>query len=152
MKIILKRIVLKKYISGKEAKEKYSHLMGIEKSRFYEKLNERIFICGRIGTRILIWEQSIIEYLEKTPEEREGFVQEIGLEEHWRIEGHKDLGKWATAIELGTALGISPRIIRDNEKKIKGIVDIYSKMSGKKLRIGKINSLNVCGMMKDIDA
>ena len=60
----------KGYISAEESWEKYGFLLGVERTKFLELINERKFIAGKIRGRTVVYEPSIIAYLKKTPKEK----------------------------------------------------------------------------------
>lgn len=140
------------YILGDKALEIYLRRMGIKKTQFYEKVSQGIFISGKIGNNVVILEQSIIDYLELTPEEKKGFVAEMGLQEYWMTVGWKKLGKRATVVEIAMLLGLSPKTINNHIKKQRGIVEIYPKGSKKRVRLGSIDTMEIGYIIKDATA
>lgn len=140
------------YISGKKAWEKYRvYLGGISLGAFYEMVNNLKFISAKINKRTVILERSIVEYIEKTEEERKNFTCELSLKEHWERLCKTFLGKWANVEEIGKILGICCQTIYlyigVNRKKI--MTDESD--NGRGTYITYVNPIIILDMMKDVN-
>lgn len=135
-------------MSGNEAAEKFCPLLDIKRSQFLSWVAEGKFVACKIGGRILVYIPSIIQYLDKTPEERKVHPQQIGFKELWRKDWHKYLPEKATAIEIGRVLGISSRTVSEFIKKNLRSVEKFFRNNG---RGNSINPVVVTNIMRDMD-
>ncbi|MGL5950941.1 MAG: hypothetical protein ACRCZH_05940 [Cetobacterium sp.] len=141
----------KGYISGEESWEKYGFLLGVERTKFLELINERKFIAGKIRGRTVVYEPSIIAYLKKTPKERENNPPQIGLREHWLKDWRNHLSEKSTAVEIGGVLEICSKTISEFIKGNRLWIENFFRDNGRGSDVDEINPRDLAHLMKDMD-
>ncbi|MGL6131363.1 MAG: hypothetical protein ACRCZ9_07100 [Fusobacteriaceae bacterium] len=138
-------------MSANESAEVFGPLLGLKKGKFLKLIDEEMFIAGKFYTRKLVYIPSILDYLEKTPEERKSHPPQIGLREYWKKGWQKHLSEKSTAVEIGEVLGVSSKTVKRFINSNIHIIKKYFRYNGRSFDVDEINPGYLDIVIKDIN-